>query len=90
MFAQKLSAKIEIQKIDSCLLLPLQSHYCYQKHKRRHINPFTVDFQKAAPGNFVKQGSGTVKDINVQVLGAGNRSQSFRQTVDSSLIKQLS
>lgn len=27
-----------------------KSHYCYQKHKRRHINPFTVDFQKAPPG----------------------------------------
>ena len=21
-----------------------KSHYCYQKHKRRHINPFTSDF----------------------------------------------
>ena len=21
-----------------------KSHYCYQKHKRRHLNPFTVDF----------------------------------------------
>ena len=21
-----------------------KSHYCYQKHKRRHINPFTADF----------------------------------------------
>ena len=21
-----------------------KSHYCYQKHKRRHINPFTPDF----------------------------------------------
>ena len=22
-----------------------KSHYCYQKHKRRHLNPFTVDFR---------------------------------------------
>jgi hypothetical protein len=25
-----------------------KSHYCYQKHKRRHLNPFTVDFTTAA------------------------------------------
>ena len=25
-----------------------KSHYCYQKHKRRHLNPFTVDFTIAA------------------------------------------
>lgn len=24
-----------------------KSHYCYQKHKRRHINPFAVDFEKS-------------------------------------------
>ena len=23
-----------------------KSHYCYEKHKRRHINPFAVDFEK--------------------------------------------
>lgn len=26
-----------------------KSHYCYQKHKRRHLNPFTVDFTTEKP-----------------------------------------
>ena len=28
-----------------------KSHYCYQKHKRRHLNPFTVDFTTLACSN---------------------------------------
>lgn len=50
-----------------------KSHYCYQKHKRRHINPFIVDYHKdssaseaseaeAAPSETKKD----IKDINVQ------------------------
>lgn len=48
-----------------------KSHYCYQKHKRRHLNPFTVDFTSvaaaAAEKKPVKQAPNNVlKDINVQ------------------------
>ncbi|XP_050711237.1 mucin-5AC-like [Eriocheir sinensis] len=28
-----------------------KSHYCYQKHMRRHINPITVEVDKARPAN---------------------------------------
>lgn len=58
-----------------------KSHYCYQKHKRRHLNPFTVDFttennpatastmaqfQPKFPTVTATATATTVKDINVQ------------------------
>ena len=39
-----------------------KSHYCYQKHKRRHINPVTVDLQ----GNEQDKKLLVMKDLNVQ------------------------
>ena len=39
-----------------------KSHYCYQKHKRRHINPVTVDLHSVAGDNK----SMVMKDLNVQ------------------------
>ena len=39
-----------------------KSHYCYQKHKRRHINPVTVDIQ----GSDQDKKSLVMKDLNVQ------------------------
>ena len=39
-----------------------KSHYCYQKHKRRHINPVTVDLQ----GNDQDKKLLVMKDLNVQ------------------------
>lgn len=57
-----------------------KSHYCYQKHKRRHINPFAVDFkssnnsscsgmppEESGDGEHVQKiKSRILKDINVQ------------------------
>jgi hypothetical protein len=42
-----------------------KSHYCYQKHKRRHINPVTVDIQGSAGGDQDKKFL-VMKDLNVQ------------------------
>lgn len=39
-----------------------KSHYCYQKHKRRHINPVTVDLQ----ANEQEKKLLVMKDLNVQ------------------------
>ena len=51
-----------------------KSHYCYQKHKRRHLNPFMVDYtttkippqqtKKVVPSS--PQPTPPLKDINVQ------------------------
>ena len=38
-----------------------KSHYCYQKHKRRHINPVTVDIQGEQDKKLL-----VMKDLNVQ------------------------
>ena len=56
-----------------------KSHYCYQKHKRRHLNPFMVDYtitstvppqqqqqKKIVPSTSPTNPNLPLKDINVQ------------------------
>jgi hypothetical protein len=45
-----------------------KSHYCYQKHKRRHLNPAAVDFETAAENDeaVAEKRHPAIRDINVQ------------------------
>ncbi|CAB4057905.1 unnamed protein product [Lepeophtheirus salmonis] len=62
--AQK-EGKQKSDQVYQCLFCnhTFKSQYCYQKHKQRHLNPFSLDFQT---GDSIKKKSLILKDINVQ------------------------
>lgn len=60
-----------------------KSHYCYQKHKRRHINPFTSDF---CSNQFHSPSDSDPKNMNLQELK--DRSiNSFPSTSEDRIVK---
>ena len=65
-YATEASTTGEIYECPYCGHI-FKSHYCYQKHKRRHIHPFTTDFRAAnesSPANIQTR----FDQLNVQAI----------------------
>ena len=57
-----------------------KSHYCYQKHKRRHLNPLTVDFQRVSSSSTSSTSSNNIPVLEEQkkkILSAPAAAQSL-------------